>query len=112
MAHVRAQARLRRVQSAECLGRRAGISLQSRVVGARRVVYRPDSGRAVLSRSSEYMAITCPGVQKPHWVPLHAAIRSCTGWKPFFELPIPSVVVTVPSKRNHTEKLTKCEVVL
>jgi len=60
----------------------------------------PESGRDALSRSSEYIAMTCPGVQNPHCVPLHAAMRSCTGWRPFFEEPIPSVVVMAAPSHN------------
>ena len=43
--------------------------------------------------------MTWPGVQKPHCEPLHAAMRSCTGWKPASREPMPSAVVTaMPSQ--------------
>ena len=50
--------------------------------------------RSGVVRKSAYIAITIPGVQKPHCEPCISVIRSCTGWSPLRVEPIPSIVVT------------------
>lgn len=45
-------------------------------------------------RNREYMDMTMPGVQKPHWEPCAFAMRSWTGWRRVFVEPMPSTVVT------------------
>ena len=57
--------------------------------------------------------ITKPGVQKPHCVPLFAAMQCWTGSSPSRTLPIPSMVVTIipstaQSGRRH-ELVARCD---
>lgn len=47
---------------------------------------------AATPRSSEYMLITNPGVQKPHWLPWLLARAACTGCRPLRTLPMPACV--------------------
>mmetsp|Transcript_75907 Transcript_75907/g.158287 ORF Transcript_75907/g.158287 Transcript_75907/m.158287 type:complete len:208 (+) Transcript_75907:3455-4078(+) len=47
----------------------------------------------LLFSSKAYMFITQPGVQKPHWEPLPAAMADWMGWKPLSLQPMPWVVM-------------------
>jgi hypothetical protein len=57
---------------------------------------------AGLRRKSVYMAMTMPGVQKPHCDPCSSAIRLWMGCRPARMEPMPSTVVTAHESSAHT----------
>ena len=82
-----------------CAGKRAGRRHAHHKLPAKLTAICCSLGLPLVARRRAYMAMTKPGVQKPHWLPCSVANRCCTGCRPALRLPTPAA--TCPMRQLH-----------